>query len=114
MFLKDLASLGGGGDVGVRLAFDKDLVDSDIAGLFQFAQVGAQVAVGDLQQVEQVGEFYFGGLYLLARARRAKHPGIVIVRAAPTGEIDPLTYIESRLMVGYPVISNLLLVQNAG
>jgi len=114
MFLEDPASFWGDRDEGARLAFDEGLIDGDVAGFFEFTQVGAQVAVGDLQQVEQVGEFYFGGLYLLARARRAKHPGIVIVRAAPTGEIDPLTYIESRLMVGYPVISNLLLVQNAG
>jgi len=44
-----------------------------------------------------------GGLHLLARARRARHPGIVFARAAATGEIDPLTDIESRLLVGLPV-----------
>ena len=47
-----------------------------------------------------------GGLHLLARARRAKHPGVVFARAAATGEIDPLTDIESRLLVGLPVNSN--------
>jgi len=44
-----------------------------------------------------------GGTHLLARARRAKHPGIVFARAAATGEIAPLTDNESRLLVGYPV-----------
>ena len=39
---------------------------------------------------------------VLARARRAKHPGIVFARAAAAGEVDPLTDVESRLMVGLP------------
>jgi len=47
-----------------------------------------------------------GGLHLLARARHAKHPGVVFARAAATGEIDPLIDIESRLLVGLPVKSN--------
>ena len=47
-----------------------------------------------------------GGMHLLARARSAKHPGVVFARAAATGEIDPLTDVESRLLVGLPVISN--------
>ena len=41
---------------------------------------------------------------VLARARRAKHPGIVFARAAATGEIDPLVDVESRLLVGLPVV----------
>ncbi len=61
MLLEHPASLGGDGDVGARLALDEGLVDGDVAGLFKFAQVGAQVAVGDLQQVAQVREVYFIG-----------------------------------------------------
>jgi hypothetical protein len=38
--------------------------------------------------------------HVLARARRAKRPGIVFARAASTGETDPLTDIDSRLFVG--------------
>jgi hypothetical protein len=41
-----------------------------------------------------------GALSLLARARRARRPGIVFARAAASGEIDPLTDVETRLLVG--------------
>jgi hypothetical protein len=44
-----------------------------------------------------------GAFSVLARARRAKHPGIVFARAAATGEVDPLTDVESRVLVGLPV-----------
>jgi hypothetical protein len=37
---------------------------------------------------------------VLARARRARHPGIVFARAAAAGEVDPLTDVESRMLVG--------------
>lgn len=40
------------------------------------------------------------GFSVLARARRSDHPGIVFARAAATGEVDPLTDMESRLLVG--------------
>jgi len=41
-----------------------------------------------------------GGMNVLARARRAKRPGIVFARAAASGETDPLTDVESRALVG--------------
>ncbi len=44
-----------------------------------------------------------GRFTLLARARRAKQPGIVFARAAAIGEVDPLTDIDARLMVGLPI-----------
>jgi len=40
---------------------------------------------------------------VLARARQAQHPGIVFARAAAIGEVDPLTDVDSRLLVGLPV-----------
>ena len=43
------------------------------------------------------------GFTVLARAMRAKHPGIVFARAAATGEIDPLADVDSRLFVGLRV-----------
>ena len=43
------------------------------------------------------------GFHVLARARRAKRPGIVFARAAATNETDPLTDVDSRLFVGFPV-----------
>jgi len=47
MLLEDPPSIRSGGDEGARFALDKDLVNSDIAGVFEFAQLSAQVAVGD-------------------------------------------------------------------
>ena len=41
---------------------------------------------------------------VLARARRAKRPGIVFARAAASGEVDPLLDVDSRLMVGLSVV----------
>jgi hypothetical protein len=41
--------------------------------------------------------------HVLARARRAEHPGIVFARAAAIGEVDPLVDEESRLFVGLPL-----------
>ena len=38
--------------------------------------------------------------HVLARARRAAHPGIVFARAAAIGEIEPLVDEDSRLFVG--------------
>jgi hypothetical protein len=46
-----------------------------------------------------------GGFHVLARARRAKRPGIVFAWAAAIGEVDPLTDIDSRLLVGLPVVT---------
>ena len=43
------------------------------------------------------------GFSVLARALRAKRPGIVFAHAAAIGETDPLTDINSRLFVGLPV-----------
>ncbi len=40
---------------------------------------------------------------VLTRALRAKHPGLVFARAAATEEVDPLTDVESRMLVGLPV-----------
>ena len=40
------------------------------------------------------------GWNVLARARRAKHPGIVFARAAASGEVEPLEDMDSRLRVG--------------
>jgi hypothetical protein len=40
--------------------------------------------------------------HVLARARRARHPGIVFARAAAIGESDPLVDVDSRLFVGLP------------
>lgn len=43
-----------------------------------------------------------GGFHVLARARRASRPGIVFARAAAISEVDPLTDVYSRLLVGLP------------
>jgi hypothetical protein len=51
----------------------------------------------------QAKDRYSSSFTVLARARRAERPGIVFGRAAANGEIDPLTDVESRLLVGLPV-----------
>jgi DNA-directed RNA polymerase beta' subunit len=40
---------------------------------------------------------------VIPRALRANYPGLVFARAAAEGEVDPLTDVESRLLVGLPV-----------
>ena len=40
------------------------------------------------------------GFGVLARAMRANRPGVVLARAAATGETDPLSDLDSRLFVG--------------
>ena len=42
------------------------------------------------------------GWHVLARAMRAPRPGVVLASAAATGEVDPLTDVDSRLFVGLP------------
>jgi DNA-directed RNA polymerase beta' subunit len=42
------------------------------------------------------------GFNVLARAMRSPQPGFVFAQAAATGEIDPLTDLDSRLFVGLP------------
>jgi hypothetical protein len=41
-----------------------------------------------------------GAVTVIARARRLKRPGIVFARAALSGEVDPLTDVETRVLVG--------------
>lgn len=41
---------------------------------------------------------------VLGRAMRAEHPGLVFAHAAATGEIDPLTDLDSRLFVGLKLL----------
>ena len=47
------------------------------------------------------------GFSILARAMQSEHPGIVFVRAAATGEIYPLTDVDSRMFVGLPIENQL-------
>jgi hypothetical protein len=54
------------------------------------------------QMGQEAGDRRASGFSVLARARRARHPGVVFARAAAGEEIDPLTDVESRLMVGLP------------
>ena len=43
------------------------------------------------------------GFHVLCRAMRSQRPGVVFASAAATGEVDPLTDVDSRLFVGLPV-----------
>ena len=70
--------------------------------------IGARKGLG--RTVEQMMRIAYGvgepvppkGWHVLARAMRAPCPGIVFASAAATGEVDPLTDVDSRLFVGLP------------
>jgi hypothetical protein len=51
-----------------------------------------------IQEMQKQGEPV--GMNVLARARRARHPGIVFARAAASGDVDRLEDKDSRLLVG--------------
>ena len=68
--------------------------------------VGARRGLGQVAlNVSDAGREMFEaslptGYSVLARAMRSKRPGIVFAHAAATGEVDPLTDLDSRLFVG--------------
>jgi hypothetical protein len=66
-------------------------------GLAQYWQRWERITE-EMHQHDQPGPFT-----VLARARRARHPGIVFARAAANGEVDPLVDADSRLLVGLAV-----------
>lgn len=47
-----------------------------------------------------VEPFVAWGTGVMARAMRSAHPGVVLARAAASGERDPLTELDTRLLVG--------------
>jgi hypothetical protein len=61
------------------------------------AQIARRWEQADTYTVESSGATTFN---VLARARRAKRPGIVFVLATASSEVDPLLDAESRLFVG--------------
>jgi hypothetical protein len=61
------------------------------------AQIARRWEQPDTYTVERSGATTFN---VLARARRAKRPGIVFVLATASSEVDPLLDAESRLFVG--------------
>ena len=63
---------------------------------------GIALAVRELDQITRTlwERFRPTGLNVLDRAMRSPFPGIVFARAAASGEVDPLTSVESRLFVG--------------
>ncbi len=70
--------------------------------------VGARQALGELAldlARQGYGRREVGqpkGSSVLARAMRAKHPGVVFAHAAAIGEVDPLADLDSRLFAGLP------------
>jgi hypothetical protein len=51
-----ISAFAGGAYERPRLAINERFLNSDIAGLLQLGQMGAEIAVGDLEQIPQVGE----------------------------------------------------------
>ncbi len=66
-------------------------------GLYRALTESTRMAYG-LREAEQSKAFT-----VLARAMRSEQPGIVFARAAASEEVDPLTDVDSRLLVGLPV-----------
>jgi hypothetical protein len=66
-------------------------------GLAQYWQRWEKITE-EMRQHDQPGPYT-----VLARARRARHPGVVFARAAANGEVDPLVDADSRLLVGLAV-----------
>ncbi len=64
------------------------------------AVAGARRAFAEILLKGEIAPASPSGWNVLARARRAKHPGIVFARAAASGEVDPLEDVNSRLRVG--------------
>jgi hypothetical protein len=62
--------------------------------------VGARRGLAELLLKGETTPASPGGWSVLARARRARHPGIVFARAAANGEVDALEDTDSRLRVG--------------
>src|ERR1039457_766520 len=67
MFVEARPALGRGGHVRARLAVDKALFSSYVAGLLKCLQVGAEVAVGQVERLSQGAE-----INLHARWQRAE------------------------------------------
>ena len=63
------------------------------------ARRGLRAKFDEMEQLAE-GHSESNRFTVLARARAAQHPGIVFARAAAIGEVDPLTDVESRLLVG--------------
>ena len=72
-------------------------VPSSREGLYRALTESTRISYG-LRESEQSRAFT-----VLARAMRSEQPGIVFARAAASEEIDPLTDLDSRLLVGLPV-----------
>jgi hypothetical protein len=91
---------------GTTVVVRHSLVEGLTAGEMAACVAGARQGLAGFwsrweQMTTEAGERRLpGGMNVLARARRAKRPGIVFARAAASGETDPLTDVESRALVG--------------
>ena len=66
------------------------------------ARKGLRARADEMEQLAN-GHRESNRFTVLARARQAQHPGVVFARAAAIGQVDPLTDVDSRLLVGLPV-----------
>ncbi len=91
---------------GTTVVVRHSVVEGLTAGEMAACVAGARQGLAEFwsrweQMTTEAGERRLpGGMNVLARARRAKRPGIVFARAAASGETDPLTDVESRALVG--------------
>ncbi len=91
-----------GSPVTIRHGYAQGLTPAEMFACVAGARLGfAQLHLQSEQMLQDARKAAEpAGLSLLARARRARHPGIVFARAAATGEIDRLEDMDAKLMVG--------------
>ena len=94
-----------GRDVIVRHGYSDGLTPEELYALSVGAREGIVRRNLERQRIELElhNDSQPTGFTVLVRAMRAKHPGVVFARAAVTGEVDPLSDVDSRLFVGLPV-----------
>jgi len=98
---RGLATAADGTDVAIRHGLREGLPPHELFALAAATRFGIGEIHRELQNLEREAAAERGTPSgVLARARRARHPGIVFARAADSGEVDPLLDDASRAFVG--------------
>jgi hypothetical protein len=100
--LRGLAPAAADGWVAIRHSQCEGLTPAETFGVVAGARRGLADLYNRIEQADSATP-EASRWTVLARARSARHPGVIFARAAASGEVDPLTDLESRLFVGLAV-----------
>lgn len=79
---------------------------ADLEARYQTMMQAGPLSIGIEFEIGGFGDMqlrrWTKGFSVWSRAMQAQHPGLVFARAAATGEVDPLTDVDTRLFVGLP------------